>query len=43
MAIVTYRGVKYDSRSYANRPTEKHFVTETYRGIPHKETVEVKK
>lgn len=43
MAIVTYRGVKYDTALRSQRPTEKFLVEETYRGIPHQETVEVKK
>jgi hypothetical protein len=43
MAIVTYRGVKYDTEACKSAQSEKHVVTEVYRGIKHTELVEVRK
>lgn len=43
MALVTYRGVKYDTKQYAHRPHETHTVKEMWRGVPHEEKVEVTK
>jgi hypothetical protein len=43
MSIATYRGVKYDTDARKSIPIEKHVVSETYRGIKHTETVEVRK
>jgi hypothetical protein len=43
MSIATYRGVRYDTDIRKNVPTEKHVVSETYRGTKHIEVVEVRK
>jgi hypothetical protein len=43
MSIATYRGVPYDTEARKSVPTEKHVVSETYRGIKHQEVVEVRK
>ncbi len=43
MSIATYRGVRYDTDVRKIAPTEKHVVTETYRGAKHIEVVEVRK
>jgi hypothetical protein len=43
MSLATYRGVPYDTDTRKNAPTEKHVVSETYRGVKHTETVEVRK
>lgn len=39
MAQVTYRGVKYDTEEYHNRPTTTSIVSEVYRGVKHPENV----
>jgi hypothetical protein len=38
---VTYRGVSYDTKEYAQRPMVSKQITETYRGVKHTETVKV--
>jgi len=38
---VTYRGVSYDTKDYANRPMVSKKIVETYRGVNHTETVKV--
>ena len=43
MSIATYRGVPYDTEARKSALTEKHIVTETYRGTKHSEVVEVRK
>jgi hypothetical protein len=43
MSIATYRGVRYDTDARRSTPTEKHTVSETYRGTQHTEVVEVRK
>lgn len=42
MAQVTYRGVKYDTEEYHNRPTTTKSIREVYRGVTHTENVERK-
>ena len=42
MAQVTYRGAKYDSDEYRNRPCQVHKVNEIYRGIKHTEEHKVR-
>jgi hypothetical protein len=43
MAIVTYRGVQYDTKERNARPTVKVQAHEVYRGVKHDENVEVRK
>jgi len=40
---VTYRGVPYDTEARRAKPHTTHNVVETYRGVEHKEQVEVAK
>jgi hypothetical protein len=42
MAQVTYRGVKYDTTEYRDRPRIVSFVEEKYRGIKHMEAHSVR-
>ncbi len=43
MSKATYRGVKYDTNTHAQKETKQVTARETYRGIKHTETVEVRK
>ena len=42
MAQVTYRGVKYDTEEYRNRPCHTHIANEVYRGVKHTEEHKVR-
>ena len=43
MSKATYRGVTYDTNAYAKKETKQVVARETYRGVKHTETVEVRK